>query len=181
MDESEVIVTATIAAVAFVTTVVLAATFDVRQRRIPKPITVGGFALALLLRGFSGWPALADGLLAAGVGFAVALPLVALRALGGGDAKLLVAVGAFLGPDAFPAALLYTALAGGVLALYTAARSGLLPVVLASCGTLVVSLVTLGRRGRRPRLLAPGVRTVPYGLAIAFGSLVAWISTGVLR
>ncbi len=156
-----------------------AAVWDVRSKRIPNPLTIGGFLVAIALRAGAGWTPVLDGLLAAGVGLAVAVPLLALRAIGGGDAKLLVATAAFLGPDAFPPALLYTALAGGGLALLTAVRLGLLPLVLRNCGALVVHLATLGKRGVRPTLAAPGALTVvPYGLAIAVGSLVAWTLAG---
>lgn len=155
-----------------------AALRDARTHRIPNALTVGGFLAALALRAAAGWPAVLDGLAAAGLALAVALPLLALRAFGGGDAKLLVATSAFLGPEALAPALLFTALAGGVLALVATVRVGMLPVVLSNCGALVIHLLTLGRRGRRPRLRGPAALTVPYGLAIAVGSLIAWTLAG---
>ncbi len=165
---------------AFVTTLALATFFDLRYRRIPNPLTVGSFFVALAIRAVLGPAAIVDGLAAGGVALIIALPLLALRAFGGGDAKLLIAVGAFLGPGVLPAALLYTALVGGALAFYATQRLGMLPQVLANCGALVANLVTFGRRGRRPpQFSSPGAITIPYGLAIAIGSLVAWTSASV--
>lgn len=171
---------ATLLSGALITTLALATFFDLRYRRIPNPLTVGGFLVALAIRAALGQTAILDGLAAGGVALVIALPLLALRAFGGGDAKLLVAVGAYLGPDVLPAALLYIALTGGALAFYTTKRLGLLPRVLANCGALVANLVTFGRRGRRPpELWSSEAIAVPYGLAIAIGSLVAWTTASV--
>jgi prepilin peptidase CpaA len=62
------------------------------------------------------------GLLGGGIALLLLLPLFAMGGIGGGDAKLLVMVGAFLGVKPFLAALLATAVFGGAMALF--ARSG---------------------------------------------------------
>ena len=51
------------------------------------------------------------------VGLLLFLPLFALRAMGGGDVKLLAAFGAWLGPVLVFWVAVYGAIAGGVLAL----------------------------------------------------------------
>jgi len=102
--------------------------------------------------------------------------------LGGGDAKLLMAVGAFMGPADVLRASLVIAVVGGVVALVEAARRRVLVPTLASCGLLIVSWVTLGRRGGGRRLLIGGGErlAVPYGVAIAAGSLLWWFGGGLL-
>jgi prepilin peptidase CpaA len=155
----------------------LAALSDLRTRRIPNDITVVGLGLALALRATLGAGALGTGLAGAGVALAVVLPLFALRGMGGGDAKLLIMAGAFLGPEGFFVALLATFMFGGIMSVFAAARRGvILPLLLNTFG-LAFWLVTLGRRGERPVLESAHALKVPYGVAIAVGAVVA-LSTG---
>ena len=151
-----------------------AAWSDLRTRRIPNVLTVSGLALALALRSFAGPAAVNEGLLGAGLALLVVLPLLALGGFGGGDAKLLIMVGAFAGPRGFVAAFALSALVGGALSLRVALQSGMLVPLLANTGQLALNLVTLGRKGRRQTLDSPGAVGVPYGVAIAAGSLAAW-------
>jgi prepilin peptidase CpaA len=157
-----------------------AALSDLRTRRIPNALTVGAFALALVLRSFLGAEALVGGLLGAGLALVVVLPLFAMRGVGGGDAKLLVMVGAFLGPGEFVPALLASALVGGAMSLIVAARRGVILPVLLNTGGLVTWIFTLGWRGERTTLVSPGVVSVPYGVAIAIGSVAALYMGGGL-
>jgi prepilin peptidase CpaA len=157
----------------FVAVLVIAALSDLRSRRIPNALTATALVLALALRAFLGDGALVDGLLGAALAFGVVLPLFAMRGVGGGDAKLLIMVGAFLGPKGFFVALLATALVGGVMSLVAALRSGVILPALFNTGDLLKWVFTLGRRGERTTLLSPGAVSVPYGVAIAIGSVVA--------
>ena len=96
---------------------VLAASFDFWKRQIPDaiPIALVGWAVGTTALGTSsqGWISLALGL---GLGFSIGAFLFWLGGFGGGDAKLLAAVGATLGPRALPAFLFYCAIVGGLLA-----------------------------------------------------------------
>ena len=96
---------------------IIATIFDFRNRQIPDsiPIAILGWAVATTAYGPSsqGWMALALGL---GLGFSIGAFLFWLGGFGGGDAKLVAAVGATLGPRSLPAFLLYVAIAGGLLA-----------------------------------------------------------------
>jgi prepilin peptidase CpaA len=151
---------------AFPLAVIGAALTDATSYTIPNRISAA-LALAFLPA------ALACGLppavfaTCAGVGAAAFLAgaaLFAFRVLGGGDAKLAAACLLWLGlPGATPF-LLWTAVAGGVLAVsLLAARQ--LPPALAGVGPSWVS-----------RLLQPG-GDVPYGVAIAVGALAAFPSS----
>jgi prepilin peptidase CpaA len=159
---------------AFVALVVLAAVLDIRTRRIPNALTVSGLFIALALRSFVGSGAVMDGLQGAGLAMLLVLPLFTLGALGGGDLKLLVAVGAFLGPWDLLVALLVMALAGGILALGETIRRGVVLPLLLDSAAFGRYCITFGRSGSRPRPGAQGTVYVPYGVAIAAGSLAAW-------
>ena len=90
---------------AFVAILVAAAVLDLRTGRIPNKLTLGGLVAGLLLRAFGGIEPLAHGVLGAGLALLIALPFFAVRALGGGDAKLLIVVGAFMGEGRLVGAL----------------------------------------------------------------------------
>ena len=158
----------------FITLLVLAAGTDVRTGRIPNKLTGAGLVAALLLLAPSGPAALGGGVAGAAIAFGLTFPLFAVRALGGGDVKLLVMAGAFLGTGRVIPALLATALAGGVLALAESARRGVLLPVLYRSRELAGHWASLGRTGERVSLATPGAVTVPYGVAIALGSLAGW-------
>ncbi|GJM20493.1 MAG: hypothetical protein DHS20C15_04080 [Planctomycetota bacterium] len=93
---------------------------DVRTREIPDTVSVLMLVCALGCRAF-GWDSVSWGATALGAAVAFALPAVLFYAggLGGGDVKLLGAIGALLGWPAALQLLLGTAVAGGALALVT--------------------------------------------------------------
>ena len=155
--------------------VVLAAVWDVRTGRIPNWLTAGGALAALVLRAAAGSGALVDGLQGLGLGLLVFFPLFALRAMGGGDVKLVAMAGAFLGPERALAALLVTAVAGGVMALAAAWRGRVLLPVLFGSGEVIRHWATLGRSGSPTNLASPGAVSIPYGVAIAAGAAVACV------
>lgn len=162
---------------ALVLVVCLAAWSDVRTRRIPNRLTIVGLLVALSLRVLLGAIPLWQGVLGAGLALGITLPLFALGILGGGDTKLLTAVGAFLGPPAFIGALAVSCVAGAVMALIDAARRGLLLLLFIRLLDAVTFSRSLGRYGQAQRLSTPGALTVPFGLAVAIGAL-AWRFAG---
>ena len=113
---SDLIVLATLAA-----GVAIAAAIDLRTRRVPNPLTallaITGVALAA--SGLSGLT-VGGSLMGFALGLALMLPSHVIGATGAGDVKLFAAAGALIGPGPIAMALLYTALAGGVLALVVA-------------------------------------------------------------
>lgn len=159
---------------AFVVLMVAAVWWDMKTRRLPNWLTVTGLLVALLLRVAMGWDSLVGGLSGAGLAALISLPFFAVGALGGGDGKLLIAVGGFMGPGRLAGALLLIAVVGGALAVLDAYRRGILLPVWHNSVDLITHWVSLGRRGRRLGLASPGAVTVPYGVAIAAGSLAWW-------
>lgn len=92
----------------------MAAVVDARRREIPHvfPAVLAVCAVGAAFLDLIGWSALAMG---AALGLGLGLALFALGAMGGGDAKLLAAVGACLGPLPLLSALVYVGVIGGAL------------------------------------------------------------------
>ncbi len=156
----------------------VACVFDLATRRIPNVLTLGAAACGFSFHIYaSGGP----GARYAGLGWTLGLLMFfvpfALRGLGGGDVKLMAALGAWLGPrDVFWAAL-YTGVAGGVLAVALALYTGYLRTALTNVRALLLHWRVAGlsplpdltlERSRAPRLC--------YAVPIAIGTLVAlWL------
>jgi prepilin peptidase CpaA len=168
-----------VAAVTITALVCTAAWWDFTIHRIPNWLTVSGLAVALLLRALVGFGSLAAGLEGLGLTLAVSLGLYALRAIGGGDVKLLAAVGAFFGFPRVISALALMAVLGGAFALISMVRRGLLPLLIFNTVDLVKSWRSLGRVGQLRTLESPGALTIPYGVPIAVGTLFWWFGEGV--
>jgi prepilin peptidase CpaA len=168
-----------VASVLLVLVLLVASWTDVRSRRIPNWLTVGGLIAGLAVRAWMGPGPMVSGVLGVALAAVLALPFFAVGALGGGDAKLLMAVGAFMGPADLARASLVIAVVGGLVALIEAGRRGVLLPTLASCGSLILRWVTLGRRGGERLVVGDERLAVPYGVAIAAGSLLWWFAGGL--
>ena len=133
--------------VAAIAVAALACLTDLRTRRIPNWLTFGAAAVALA---FHAWQGGVSGLLTSAGGWALGvalfLPFFVLRGLGGGDVKLLAALGAWLGPKTVMFVALYSSLAGGVLAILLAAMSGYLGTAPANLKFMVTLWWTTGPR-----------------------------------
>lgn len=111
----------------------IACVTDLRTRRIPNILTFGAALVGLVAHAALDGPA--GALTAAGgwlTGLIIFLPFFALGGMGGGDVKLLAALGAWLGPYQTLYLALYSGVAGGVLAIVVAFSRGYLRVALAN-------------------------------------------------
>lgn len=91
---------------------------DLRSRRLPNALTLGGAAVALVLHAVAGGGAGASHALEGGLVCAALLFLpFLLGAAGGGDVKMLFAVGCFFGSRRAVGTLFWISLAGLALAL----------------------------------------------------------------
>lgn len=158
----------------FVVFAAAALVWDARSQRLPNRLTVSGLFVALALRSAGGVAPLLDGLAGAGIALGVSFPLFVIGAVGGGDAKLLAALGAFTGVDLLWPALVASMVLGGVLGVAASVRGGVIIPALLSTGRFAAYLLTGGRRGERPSLESAGALKVPYGVAISLGFLAAW-------
>lgn len=158
---------------------------DLTARRIPNRLT-GPVLLAGLA--WSGWAGGLSGLCEAAIAsILLAVPYVVLFLLAGGgagDAKMMAAIGAWLGIVNGIVALAAIALCGIILAVACAAAKKRLGRVMDHTRAFVTGVVLmLLSRGRLKgeALFLPRtdtVQTVPYGVAIFVGAVVA--ALGVL-
>lgn len=133
----------------------------------------------MILRAPLGVDPLLQGLGGLGLAFGLSIALYALRAIGGGDVKLLAGVGAFLGSAEILGALGLIAVLGAAYALLTVSLRGLLPLLVFNTLDLIKSWLTLGRAGPIRKLESPNALTIPYGVPIALGTLIWWFGEGV--
>jgi prepilin peptidase CpaA len=160
---------------AIVLTLVLAAAaaIDLRTQRIPNVLTLPSILIAIGYHSVSGG---AGGLLFSLAGLAAGIGLLLvpylMGGMGAGDAKLMGAVGAFVGARGVFAAFLFTAVAGGLYALLLLVMkrrhfNGFLRSKLETLKTFILTRQyipdAIPEMKRRPRLC--------YGLAIALGSI----------
>ena len=159
---------------------VIAAVTDLRSRRIPNVLT-GPMFLAGLAYGFwgGGFSGLGDSALA---GLVLALPYVVLFVIAGGgaaDAKLMAAVGAWVGFHEGVVVLMCVCISGAIIGLGYAFIKGQARGVIANLILMVLSLLTLvvGRRSVKDVASTfPDAKTmlsIPYGLAILTGVCIA--------
>lgn len=141
---------------------VIACVTDIRTRRIPNVLTFGAAAAALVFHGISGGlPGLQTAVFGWIVGTALFLPFFLLGGMGGGDVKLLAALGAWLGPGTAFWLAIYASIAGGVLAVVVALARGYLMTAFRNLRGLFVHWSIVGPRpldsltlehGKAPRL-----------------------------
>jgi prepilin peptidase CpaA len=157
---------------------ITSAVFDVQQRRIPNWLTYPGIVSGLVLRAIlSGW----KGLLGSVTGFlllgGIMFLFYAVKAMGAGDVKLMAAVGALVGPIHGFVILLATAICGGILAIGYALYRGRMGSTLRNLGSVVAFHAHTGLKAHPElNLDNPVTLRMPYGLAIAGGTLYAFLA-----
>jgi len=151
----------------------LAAVIDLRTRRIPNALT-GALAVAAvgIAAAELGPVGLGGALIGCLLGLAFMLPGHIFGATGAGDVKLFAAAGAILGPATTVRAFMYTALAGGVLALIVAIRRRRLQHTLNATARLVSS----GAEGAAAIEAPDADNRFAYAPAIAVGVIMAALS-----
>lgn len=169
----------TISHIAVLVLVTIAAFFDIRSHRIPNWLTYPAWLLGAALAGlYFGW----DGLVSSGLGFAVTfLPMFLMfmgGSIGGGDVKLMAAVGALLGFPAGLNALISSILVGGFFAAIILLWQGRLFPILKHAASTAWSRVY---PPHIPVAAPPAQKdSFPFGVAIALGTYltVASIQAG---
>ncbi|MBM3761639.1 MAG: prepilin peptidase [Acidobacteria bacterium] len=154
-----------------------AAIWDWRVRRIPNWLCLSGLLAGFVL---NDWRFALGGV---GLALAIHLPLFALRATGGGDVKLMAALGALLGVDVWLRVFLISAILGGVIALGMVFWRGALRETFKR---LWMILRSLGRGvapyRERPELdVTTGLgNTLPRGVVVAI-AVVVWLGYSKFR
>jgi prepilin peptidase CpaA len=163
----------------------IAVASDLRSRRIPNKLVLIGIVVAMVFHtvalgtgavpfaGSAWWSPLA-GMTA---GLALMMPLRMLRAMGMGDVKLMVMVGAFVGGAAVVSATLYTLVAGGLLSVTCLLGRGVAVHTVHNLRVMFAARPVHADAGGADRL-SPLQRTafrLPYALAIAVGTGASWL------
>ena len=165
-------------AIALAAVLAVAVVSDLRSRRIPSSLTLpaclGFLLLRLFLSGLHGEDGLLSGLAGLGLGLGLMLPAYGLGVMGGGDVKLMAAVGAALGPAGVLWSFLFTSVFGGVYALAVLLLRPEGRAALYRTFVGVVGGYLALRGGPAPGFVvpapAPALPRLCYGLAIAAGT-----------
>ena len=140
---------------------------EIRERRIPNWLTLGAIALgvgAAVIEG--GVEGLKDSALGLAIAGGLFLPFCLLGVVGGGDMKLMAAVGAIVGWPMVLRVVCNTCIAGGAIAVAIMAWNGVLLTTLANVFKIMEGMPRKQQGLRNPPM-------VPYALAITAGTLVA--------
>jgi prepilin peptidase CpaA len=147
--------------------------YDVRYRRIPNLfvacLLIGGLTINISFGGLNGALSSLEGL---GLAFLPMFLIHLFGAMGAGDVKLFGAVGAVVGVSLVPLTFVIVVMLGAVLAIYTMLRSG---TVFSTLHGVLRIFVGIMPGWEMPRFAIPTDRkhTIPYGVAIMLGSLIA--------
>jgi prepilin peptidase CpaA len=164
---------------AVIATGLAASLWDIRTRRIPNAITLGGAAVALVFHvctagsvaaapGAAGWS-----LAGWAVGLSLFLPLFLLGGMGAGDVKLLAAFGAWLGPKAVFWVAIYGSVTGGLIAVPLLVARRAFGRTLSNLWGLIGFWRLAGIRPHPGLTLeTPGAVRLPYALPVAIGALL---------
>jgi prepilin peptidase CpaA len=157
--------------------ITLAAGFtDLRSRTIPNSLVIVGLVFGFGLNTYLlHW----NGFVRSVAGFALAaavyVPLFALRAMGGGDVKLMAAVGAIAGAANWFVIFLFTSVIGGLFAIILLLFTGTLRKTIRNVGHILNEIMHLRVPHRSRRELdvsSPSAVTMPHGVAIAAGVIL---------
>ncbi len=156
-------------------TALIAGIYDLRYRRIPNRLNITAAALGLVLNGFFfHWHGVASAFLGIGVALLVYFPLYLLRGMGAGDVKLMMAIGAIVGPSNWFQIFVVTALCGGFFALCLVVLKRRFHDTVLNCYFLLSEMCHL----RAPHRVSPQLDVsssaalrLPHGVSIAVGAI----------
>lgn len=151
---------------------VLAIEWDVRERRIPNLLNLLGLVAAFSIATVSGGTeGLRIALLGCGLALLLLFPLFALGALGAGDVKALMVLGALFGPANLLPVLWWMVVVGGVMALGLVAIRGELFTLLRRWARTAQALICSGMWVHdAPAAGTASAGGVPFAVAMGLGA-----------
>lgn len=140
---------------------------EIKEHRISNYLTIAtmlfGLGAACIEGGFPGFK---SSLIALSIAGGVFLPFCLMGVVGGGDMKLMAAVGSIVGFPMILRVLTDTCLAGGLIAIGIMAYHGVLWTTLGNVFRILVGMPRRNQGLRNPPM-------VPYALAITLGTIFA--------
>ncbi|MDA0321694.1 MAG: prepilin peptidase [Verrucomicrobia bacterium] len=142
---------------------------ELLENRIPNSITYPALVVAIVLGYLPGGISLSSSVVGFAIGFGTLFAFYMFGGMGGGDVKLMGAVGALVGYPMVITTVVYTAVAGGVIAIFVMiwqldfSRLGLL--FSGKSGDVAATESVAGETGKKKT-------TIPYGIAIAIGCML---------
>lgn len=161
MDYSNIITI--IAAVVFCGFVLYAAFTDIISFTISNKLNLAftlSFLIFIIPLGLSPQQILSHFIVGA-IAFGIGILLFYFGVWGGGDAKLIAPIGLWLGASSMYLFVFYTAIFGGIIALFLIV------------GRRLAKKFGLPKKPKWLRQMLRGTAAVPYGVALCFGALVA--------
>jgi prepilin peptidase CpaA len=152
---------------------VVIAYYDVRYRRIPNAFVLAAFSGGVLMNAILGG---LQGVYSSITGCALAFFLMFMfhifGAMGAGDVKLFAAIGAVIGAPLVVPTFLVVVLTGGLLAVVSIIRAGILITTMQRVLQIFVGMLP---GWQMPKFTVPLDRkhTIPYGVAITMGSIIS--------
>jgi prepilin peptidase CpaA len=151
---------------------------DIFFDRIYNPVTIAGIASGWIVAAIGRGPPTLSGETITGsesvtgflMGFLPMLFLFLLGGVGGGDVKLMGAIGAIKGAPFVAYTMLYSLFLGALFGVVSAAATGTLGAIMKRVGATGLHMLGAGSDGVTPPV-ASGPR-VKFGLATCFGTLV---------
>lgn len=159
---------------------VAATVTDLRDRTIPNKLTYGAIPVGLVCATIVFGPkALLMGLLAVVASFVIGIVIATVAGwIGGGDVKLLMGVGAFLGLEGLGATFFYAVLAGAVLGVMMTIYNGYFRDMLIRLGRFLRGAFRMFLY--KTTLLREDLETdprshIPFALPILAGGILAYV------
>jgi prepilin peptidase CpaA len=154
--------------------VVLTASTDIVCRRIPNPVIAVGLLAAFAVQAYLFGPVagIGDALAGAFAGFALLIPLYLLRATAAGDVKLLAMIGAWVGPMMILHIALVSFVIGGLWSIAWTLFRGRMQQFALNLWSIAHGAWRLQQAGMSSEPGIKSIGTLPYGVAIAAGTLV---------
>lgn len=144
---------------------------DLRSRKVSNRLVIAGVVIGLTtMTVLSGWTGFSMALLSMMTALIAILPMYLMKAIGGGDVKLFVAVSTLMNWQTVLISLFASMIWGSVL--------GILQAVLKGRGKeLAHNMMALGLRAKLPETVT---HKMPYTVALLFGFLSSLVVQGGL-
>ncbi len=145
--------------------------------KIPRVLTVLAFLVGLIFHFFAGGAVdLGSAALAAFVGFGLGLTLFRLGAIGGGDVKLMTALGALLGFTPWLHAMKFAVFVAGAIAIVQVLRRRAVAQTLRNMKDIVGNLAERGLMAHESiNVNNRAMIRAPFGVAVAVGTLISMV------